>query len=254
MLKAVLVTTAVILAFSTPAISEDRFPTKRSETFEWGLGLGLLSEDEGYRNLGFETSGVPVLYLGNRYFRFFANQLDVQFVNNEQFMFGVKLEGRFDGFEADDDQFYAGMEDREGGYFAGIRGEVKTDFGNLVGEWQTDVSDESDGAYGALGSYWPIEAGRSQWVPKLALEYYDSNYTNYYFGVRENEATIDRPEYTAGSAMHVDMGVDYFLKLGKSHELIASLKYRHYGSEVRDSPLVDENGSPRINIGYMYNY
>lgn len=254
MAKLTYIAAAAVLATSTPAIGEDRFPTQRSENFEWGLGLGVLSEDEGYRNLDFETSGIPILYLGNKYFRFFANQLDVQFINTDRFMVGVKLEGRFDGFEADDDPYFAGMEDRDGGLFAGIRAEYKTDYGNFVGEWQSDVSGNSDGAYGSLGSYWTIEAGRGQWVPKIALEYYDSSYTDYYFGVRADEATEIRPAYSADSALHVDVGVDYFFEIADRHQLITSLKYRHYDSAVKDSPLVDASGSPRINIGYLYTF
>ncbi len=245
---------AAIMAATNSAAGEDRFPTQRSDSFEWGLGLGALAEDEGYRKLGFETSGVPILYLSGKHFRFFANQLDVQLIDNERFMFGVKAEARFDGFEASDDPFFAGMEDRDGGIFAGVRAEYKTDYGNFVGEWQTDVSGKSDGAYGSLGSYWTIDAGRGRWVPKVALEYYDSSYTDYYFGVRADEATADRPAYSADSALHVDLGVDYFHRLTDRQQLIASLKYRHYDSAVKDSPLVDSSGSPRINIGYLYTF
>ena len=245
---------AAILIAANSAASEERFPSQRSDSFEWGLGLGALTEDEGYRNLGFETSGVPILYLSNKYFRFFANQLDIHLIDNERFTFGVKAEARFDGFEAADDPFFAGMEDRDGGIFAGIRAEYRTDYGNIVGEWQTDVSGKSDGSYGSLGSYWTIETGRGEWVPKVALEYYDSSYTDYYFGVRANEATADRPAYTADSALHLDVGVDYFYKLTERQKLIASVKYRHYGSEVKDSPLVDASGSPRFNIGYLYTF
>lgn len=254
MTKLTLVAAVAAIAISTTANAEDRFPTQRPDSFEWGLGLGMLAEDEGYRNLDFETSAIPVLYVGNKHFRLFANQFDVQFINNKKFMLGVKLEARFDGFEADDDPYFAGMEDRDGGFFAGVRAEYKTDFGNFVGEWQTDVSDESDGAYGAIGGYWPIETRLGLLVPKLALEYYDSNYTDYYFGVRADEVTENRPAYTADSALHIDVGMDYFLELTKRHQLIASLKYRHYDSTVKDSPLVDASGSPRINIGYLYTF
>lgn len=254
MARLLYIAAAAMLAVANSATAEDRFPSQRSDSFEWGLGFGALVEDEGYRNLDFETSGVPILYLSHRNFRFFANQLDVRLFDNGRFKFGVKAEARFDGFESGDDPFFDGMEDREGGVFAGIRAEYETDYGNFVGEWQTDVSGKSDGAYGSLGSYWIIDAGRGRWVPKVALEYYDGSYTDYYFGVRADEATADRPAYSADSALHVDVGVDYFHKLTDRQQLIASLKYRHYGSAVKDSPLLDSNGSPRFTVGYLYTF
>lgn len=254
MIRFTVVAAAAILAASNSAAAEDRFPTHRSDTFEWGLGIGALSEDEGYKNLDFETSAVPILYLSHKNFRFFANQLDIQLINTDRFMFGVKAEARFDGFEASDDPFFDGMADRDGGIFAGVRAEYKTPYGNIVGEWQSDVSNKSDGAYGSLGSYWTIDHGKGQWVPRVSLEYYDSDYTDYYFGVRASEAASDRPEYTPDSAMHLDVGVDYFYQLTDRQQLIASLKYRHYDSTVKDSPLVDASGSPRFNLGYLYTF
>ncbi|MEM1190052.1 MAG: MipA/OmpV family protein [Pseudomonadota bacterium] len=254
MTRFTLITTAMVIAIVSSAAAEDRFPTQRSEEFEWGIGLGALIEDEGYRDLDFDTSAIPVLYMGNKYFRFFANQLDFQLVNNERVMFGLKLEGRFDGFEAKDDPYFEGMEDRDGGFFAGVRAEYKTPYGNIVGEWQSDVSGNSDGSYGALGSYWSFRTGRGLWVPKVALEYYDSSYTDYYFGVRPDEVRADRPAYEADSAIHLDVGLDYIFDLADRHQLITSVKYRRYDSEVKDSPLVDASGSPRVNIGYLYTF
>ena len=241
----------VLLAFN-PVNAEDRFPTQRSSELQWGLGLGALIEDEGYRNIGSETNGTPVLYVSNDYFRFFANQFDVSIYGTEQFSLSGKAESRMDGFSPDDNAYYAGMEERDGAIFAGFRGEYKTDAGNLVAEWVTDVTGDSNGSYGSLGAYWHVDRGASQLVPKVAVEYYDSDYTDYYYGVRAGEARSDRPAYIADAVFNLDLGVDFIYRFNRHHQLISSAKYRRFGSSVTDSPLVDKSGSARFVVGYLY--
>ena len=249
-----LIALAVAMSATQSANAEDRFPSLRSDSFEWGLGLGILNEDEGYTGMGSETNGQPVIYVNSERFRFFANQADFQLIKSDSFLLGIKAEGRFDGFEAADSPYLAGMAEREGGWYGGLRAEVKTDYANLVGEWVTELSGESDGGYGSIGAYWTIETDIGQWVPKVAVEFYDDDYTNYYVGVRAGEATPGRPAYIADSAVNLDFGVDWIHELGDHHRLISSLKYRSYGSEIKDSPLIESSGSPRLILGYLYTF
>jgi outer membrane scaffolding protein for murein synthesis (MipA/OmpV family) len=237
-----------------PTNAEDRFPSLRSDSFEWGLGLGILNEDEGYTGMGSETNAQPVIYINSERFRFFANQADFQVIKSDTFLLGIKAEGRFDGFEAADSPYLAGMEEREGGWYGGLRAELKTDFANIVGEWVTELSGDSDGSYGSVGAYWTIDTEFGQWVPKVAVEFYDEDYTTYYYGVRTAEATLDRPAYIADSTVNLDVGVDWIYELANHHQLISSLKYRSYGSEVKDSPLIENSGSPRLILGYLYTF
>ena len=253
MTKPIYMTAALSLLTASVSYAEDRFPSIRSEEFEWGLGAGVLVEDEGYAGLGYETNAQPVIYLSSKRFRYLGNQLDFQLVNNNRFMFGVKLEGRFDGFDADDGAIFAGMAEREGGWYGGFRTEWKTRYANFVGEAVKEVSGESDGAYGSLGAYWTFDQGeRAQWVPKIAVEYYDSKYSEYYFGVPRVESSAARPAYTPGSAINIDVGVDYIFRFNSNHRIISSAKYRRYGSDIKDSPLVESSGSARFVFSYLY--
>ncbi len=245
---------AFTLLLARPVQAEDRFPSLQSENFEWGLGIGALIEDAGYQNIGSETNGQPVLYLANQDFRFFANQFNWNFLNNQTYSLGLEVEARFDGFEPDDDAFFTGMEERDDGVYGGLRGEWKSSVANFVFEWMQEVSGDSDGAYGSLNAYWTIDTGFGQLVPKIALEYYDRKYSDYYFGVRADEVRPDRPAYAPDSSIGFDVGIDYIRSFNTNHRLIGSIKYRRYDSEVSDSPLIESDGSPRFVLGYFYSF
>ena len=116
------------------------------------------------------------------------------------------------------------------------------------------MSGDSDGAYGSLNAYWTVDTGFGQLVPKVAVEYYDRDYSDYYFGVRADEATLDRPLYAPDSSIGFDVGIDYIRTFNTNHRLIGSIKYRRYDSEVTDSPLIENDGSPRFVFGYFYNF
>lgn len=236
------------------AWAEDRFPTVRDDDFEWGLGVGALIEDEGYAGIGFETEPQPILYFNTGRLRFFANQLDYRVLERGPFLLSVKAEARFDGFEPEDDPLFAGMEEREGGIYAGLRAEYRAPAVNLVGEWVREAVGDSDGSYGSIGAYRSFDTGFGRLVPKFAVEFYDKHYTDYYYGVRAGEALANRPAYEPGAVVNFDLGIDYLVDFGEHHHLISSAKYRHYGSEVKDSPLVDDSGSARFILGYLYTF
>jgi outer membrane protein len=241
-------------SFAPFALAEDRFPSVRTEEFEWGLGLGALAEDEGYRGMSMETNAQPIVYASSYRFRFLSNQVDYQFIRNERWLVGIKAEGRFDGFEADDADTFTGMEEREGGIYGGFRVEYRSGFGNFVGEYVTEVAGDANGSYGSLGSYWVLETGIGDFVPKVAVEYYNSDYADYYYGVRSTEALPWRPAYAGETMVNLDVGFDYVLTLGERHRILSSLKYRRYDSAVQDSPLIDAKGSPRFVLGYFYTF
>ncbi len=246
---------AIVLASHVfAAYGEDRFPTLRSDSFESGLGVGALAESEGYRNISGEVNAQPVLYLSSKYFRFFANQLDVTLYGDKNLLISLKAEGRFDGFEAKDDAYYEGMEDREGGVYGGFRLEYKLPVVNMVVEGLKSAGGDAEGGYGSIGGYWDIDSPIGSWVPKIAVEYYGSDYTGYYYGVTPAEANPDRPAYQPGSAINLDLGMDYVNQLSGRHQIIASVKYRVYDSEIKNSPLIEKSGSPRVILGYLYRF
>lgn len=107
---------------------------------------------------------------------------------------------------------------------------------------------------GGLYYGYPLELGKLKLLPRIGVEYFDSKFVDYYYGVRRDEARSGRPAYEGKATMNLDTGVDLHYSFGDHHTLIAAFKYRAFGAEIKDSPLIDASGSPRANIGYVYRF
>lgn len=72
--------------------------------------------------------------------------------------------------------------------------------------------------------------------------------------VQELHREERRPAYEGASTVNLDASVDLHYRLNDHHSIIAAFKYRAFGSEIKDSPLIDASGSPRMNVGYLYRF
>jgi outer membrane protein len=241
------------LACANGAQAEALFPTLSDERFRWGIGLGLLSEDEGYRDIGRKTETVPVLYIETQRLRLFGPQAEYRVLGNRDSALQLRADYRFDGFEAKDGAVFAGMTERKGSIYLGFAGHHRAPWGELSFDL-VKATTASRGIRGGLTYARPLRSGPWTVVPKIGVEFFDRKFVGYYYGVRAEEVTPSRPAYSGESSVNLDLGIDVHYQMGASHTLLSSLKYRHFGSAIQDSPLIDRNGSPRLNVGYLLRF
>lgn len=93
------------------------------------------------------------------------------------------------------------MEKRRGGFWAGGVVEWSSSFVDVSAEWLADVSGNSNGQIVSLGlaRTWRV-GNRVLLTPHVGASWQDEKTVDYYFGVRESEARLDRPAY-AGSRL-----------------------------------------------------
>lgn len=250
-------TTIIFLMAAAPTLSAHAstlFPAFSEEKdFRVGIGIGALVEDEGYRDIGTEGDLVPIPYLQTERLRILGPQLTYRLLGDKSNNIGLRLDYRFDGYEASDGDVFRGMDERKSSLALGFSGQYRTVIGNLDYSIAKATS-ASKGLYGNVQLFWPIKTGNWIVTPRAGLEFFDKKYTNYYFGVNPNEVRSDRRQYTPGKALNLDVGVDLQRDLSANHTLLGSIKYRHYASAIKDSPLIEKSGSPRFNIAYLYRF
>lgn len=241
------------LAGSSSARAETLFPTFVSERPRWGIGLGALSEDEGYRGIGRETELLPILSYESDRFRLLGPQAEYRVLGSKASALNLRADFRFDGFEAADGAVFAGMRERKGSVSLGMSGRHAAPWGELTFDLVKATS-ASRGLRGGVTYGVPLR--RAGWTvyPKAGVEYFDRKFVDYYYGVAGDEARADRPAYRGRAAVNLDVGIDVQYDLGAHHTLLGSLKYRGFGSAIKDSPLIDRSGSPRVTLGYVYRF
>jgi outer membrane protein len=233
--------------------ADELFPSLRAEPVRFGLGIGGVVEDEGYVGIGTESAVMPVFLVQYKRFRLFGPQMDFRLLGNEKTSIGLRADYRVDGYEAADGPIFAGMEERKAAASVGIAGRHSTRFGDFSFDFVRAVESER-GARGGVYYAYPIKFEKLTVLPRIGLEYFDADLVNYYYGVRGEEATATRPFYVGDSTLNVDGGVDLHYNFDAHHSLLGSLKYRAFGTEIKNSPLIEDDGSPRVNLGYVYRF
>lgn len=130
----------------------------------------------------------------------------------------------------------------------------------LNGNWSVafqllqDVSSVNDGKQARISGSYGFMSGRSLWNFTGGLEWKDSKTLDYYYGIREDE--VDNPE----NAYHVRGDASYYVKadweyrFNENWSWMAVVHQRWLGSDIQDSPLIEESTVTTVFTGGVYHF
>lgn len=158
----------------------------------------------------------------------------------------------------DGDSRLSGIDDRDSGFLAGIRYTHRLLGGNASIEVQTDITNKSSGQRATLGWDKRLAMGeRGKWiiVGGIQLEYINEDYANYYFGVSETESLSSVfDSYSVGTSVQPSITLGGFYNFTNHWQLIYGLEWQFLSSDVKDSPIVDQNGVASGLVGAVYRF
>jgi outer membrane protein len=248
--------TALVLGLgASTAASADQ-----PEGSAWGLGVGAVSSQQPYKGIDRDSEVLPLIYFENEYLRVFGPTAEIklpglEISDTQQLDFSLVGEYDFSGYDDDDARILEGMSDRKGGFWAGAKVEWRNDLADVSAEWLGDVSGNSKGQRFTLGLERSWRIGEHiMLTPRLAAIWQDEKYVDYYFGVRENEARIDRAAYDGKSGINTEFGVRGNYMFDDHHSVFLDLKATSLANEIKDSPLVDQSTENSVLFGYLYRF
>lgn len=219
---------------------------------QWGLGAAVGYDRRPYRDYDDKVLPIPLVYLDSRWVRINGPMVDLKLLPDDAFQIGLRVRFVPEGYEADDSPFLAGMGDRDASFWAGGFASYRTRWATLYGEVLGDASRNSKGTRATIGVERRWVFGDVDVTPRIAVHRVSGKVVDYYYGVRADEATPDRPAYTGGSTTDVEAGVRIGYSLAPRHKLSLDLSTTRLGSSIKDSPLVDRSRRDGIRIGYLY--
>ncbi|WP_440053124.1 MipA/OmpV family protein [Pseudoalteromonas sp. T1lg65] len=246
MFKSLLVSTLALT--STAVLAEPQ----NNDELSWGIGLAVISQDQGYIDIGNETTFVPALAIKKGNFSLLGPRVSYKLVEAENYEVALSGHLRLDGYEADDADFFKGMEDRDMSFDLGFEVEYDTDFGEFGFEFMHDVTSTHEGYEASISYGIPVRYEDGRVVPYISANFSSEDLVDYYYGVKANEALANRPFYEGESTTNIEVGVSSDWFFGKHHMVKADISYTSYGSDIKDSPLIDKSGSLQIILGYVY--
>jgi MipA family protein len=231
-----------------------------AKSYSWGLGIGGMSQQQPYTDIDRDNMVLPLIYFENRWVELLGPNLnfklpELEWGEDQELEFAVGIEFDFNGYEAKDAPILNGMAERKEGLLAGVSTEWSNPFVNVSAAWMVDVSGEHDGQRASFGLERSFQLGeRFMVTPGAAATYMDKKYANYYYGVRSVEARAGRPAYLVDSTVNAEFSLRTDYMINPRQMLFVELEYTALGSEIKDSPLVDDSGETEIFLGYLYRF
>jgi outer membrane scaffolding protein for murein synthesis (MipA/OmpV family) len=207
-------------------------------SFKAGLTFGLGDEPAGFE-LGIGTSLISrenlVIYISS------------------DIVISIDEESRSE----DDSYIFKGMDERvvDTDKFL-LNLELQSVYGAFSLGVESDISDTYEGSTFDVKYSVPLvdndKAGL--WVG-TGVEFYDSNYVDYYYGVKSNETTVERPFYAGENASSPYIGYSFLYQYTKQWNISHELRVRKVSDEILESPLTEDDDiavDGLISIAYMF--
>lgn len=226
----------------------------------WGVGIGAKSAQKPYSGIDRDTEALPLIQFENSYIRLFGPNVALKLPGlaiTEAHGIDFSLVGKYDssGYEDDDADILEGMSDRKSSFWAGARVDWQTGLADVSLEWLHDISGHSKGQSVSLGleRTWQINE-HVMLTPRAVATWQDSNYVDYYFGVRESEVLANRDFYEGKSGVNIELGLRGVYRFDNHNSVFVDAEVTQLSSEIKDSPLVDQSTQNNLTFGYVYRF
>jgi outer membrane protein len=218
---------------------------------EFGIGLAVISQNAGYVT-GAESNVVPALIINYGNFSLLGPEARYNLYQSGDVKIELTGSLRLDSYTAEDDDFFIGMEDRKLTIDLGFNLEYDLGPVDVAFSMAADALGRHEGHQASLtfGHNFNFESARL--TPFIGVEYQSDNLVDYYYGVRQDEATINRAFYQADAATQAVIGLRGMWWSGPHHRVVFRLAYNGLDDSIKDSPLVDGNHSYEFIMGYAY--
>ncbi|EAW1288402.1 MipA/OmpV family protein [Salmonella enterica subsp. enterica] len=117
----------------------------------------------------------------------------------------------------------------------------------------SDVSDNSRGTVVDAAYLYPIRSGKVIVTPGFGVNWSDSQFNRYYYGISPSEARRSgMAQYTPGEALTFYMEMSAFYQVNKSWFLMSSIRVTDLNSTVTESDMVSGGISTQFIAGFGY--
>lgn len=233
------------------------FINAESKEFKFQTGLYIKNVKNIYVGMKKDTFYFPYFQIKYKNINFDGDRIDYSLYKNENLYFNANIKLNYDGYNPEKSEKLQNMKKKYGGILAGI--ELKY-FSEKTGSklklgLDKDISENSDGIVSEIEAqqlipiinnlYFGVNAG---------VKYMDSKYTNYYYGVKENEKTAVRDIYNLSSDINKKAGISLIYFDNKKFTALISYEKEFLGENIKNSPIVDKNMRDTITFFAAYNF
>jgi len=218
------------------------------------LGGGLRIGTSPYAGDEVFVDLVPLYLYEGRFLYAHGTEFGAHLFRNDTFSVGALARYRFTHLDPDESEQLAGLEERDQTVDGGVAIQWRGAWGEIEGDWVTDLRDRHEGEEFNLTYRYRWEVGSWMLSPFVGLTFQNDDLTGYYYGVSEAEATDTRPAYDPGNARNFSFGLNLWYQLTDHIFLFGNTGFETLGSSIQDSPIVEEDvlTTAFVGAGYLF--
>ncbi|HEX8544673.1 MAG TPA: MipA/OmpV family protein [Pseudomonas sp.] len=230
---------------------QDKFKDGGSQ---WSMGLGAAMERRAYRDFDDKVQPIPILTYENKWISLGFPSIDIKLPSVGPVNFRLRARYANDGYEDNDSPYLDGMTERKNSIWLGGAAIWRNDIVNLSAEVLVDGSGNSNGSRFKLQADRRFAAGAWGFTPRAAVHLLDSNFVDYYYGVRPLEVRAERAQYSGESTTNFELGLRTDYSFSSKQMVFLDLGATYLGSGIADSPLVEREQQTGVRAGYIYRF
>ncbi len=224
------------------------------------LGMGPYLQTQPYKGVDDILLPSPFIYYNSDIFYIKWTRFGVYFYGSKSddisWGFSFTAQPRVYGYKASDSSFLAGMQERKTSVEAGLAFTLQKEKTFLDISLLTDILHKNNAWIAQTELGYELNIGKLQIYPSLLLTYQSTAFTDYYYGVRAEEATSLRNQYSASAGVQIGLQTYIQYPLTKKLSTLVNLHAEKLSSQARQSPLVEENTiySGLVSLIYTFEY
>lgn len=219
----------------------------------WGAGALMFISSNPYRGGDTVVRVFPALTFVGEHLFIVGPRAGLNFYRDRLLNANLVADVKFAGEAFEEQGFLEGMAKRRDTVMAGLDSSLRA-LGpfRLELSAMTDVLDRHNGQEVnlSLTRTWR----RTSWsvAPGAGVVWRSASFNDYYYGVRDEEATPVRPAYDPGASVEFFARIFGRLELSTSWSLLGSIRLELLSDDVQDSPIVDKSLVTTSFIGVNY--
>ncbi len=222
-------------------------------THKLSLGLAVAQSQSIYEGGKDRTQAFPAIDYKYKRFYFQGGELGFHVVDSKLWDLKIGIGADFIGDkDRGDSPELKDMSSLGFPVSAGIEATYKSPIGYFSARQTHEITNKHGGSSFKLGysAYIPVKS----WVliPSLSWQKYSDDVVNYYFGVDAASVTEDRPLYQTGSSATKNLAVMVLKPITEKVRFLGNVGVTQYGNEVTNSPIISEDHSLSVFMGFTY--
>jgi len=221
------------------------------------LGAGVLISSSPYKGDSNSISPVPIINVEKGNFFIRIDQAGYSLYKKDPLEVYTFLQPRFMGYRSSDSDFLRGMKRRNWSVDAGLGAELQIPGlkeSAVSVEVLQDILANSKGQEVDVFCWHLFDLKPLFLVPKAGLMWESKKVINYYYGVKDTEIALNRPAYSPNSSLSYRLGADSLLYVSKKWALATRVYVDFFGSQIKNSPIVDKDYSATFLCGVVYSF